>query len=155
MKTIDRTLAPPLREIEKITLSKVDHLLLTNGIPVWSINAGTQEVTKIELLFEAGRWQEPRRGVAGTTGKMLLDGTKTKSSQQISETLNSSALLLRRWRRLFHRFPVCTEWHLPSLIPLLHGDHGGFLPGKRINHVRSEQQAAADGEFAASGFSCS
>src|SRR5437879_4122977 len=67
MKTIDRTVAPPLREIENIKLPKVDRMQLSNGIPVWSINAGTQDVIKIELLFDAGRWQEPLRAVAATT----------------------------------------------------------------------------------------
>src|SRR5437762_2309870 len=87
MKTIDRTVAPPLREIENITLPKVDELRLSNGIPVWSINAGTQDVIKIELLFDAGRWQEPQRAVATITSKMMLEGTRTKTSQQISEAI--------------------------------------------------------------------
>lgn len=144
MKTINRTVAPPLREIEKITLSKVDHLLLTNGIPVWSINAGTQEVTKIELLFEAGRWQEPQRGVAGTTSKMLLDGTKTKSSQQISEaveffgaSINADAAVDYSTVSLF-----ALNKHLPSLIPLLHEviTEASFPEKELITYVQNSKQ---------------
>lgn len=144
MKTIDRTLAPPLREIEKITLPKVDHLLLTNGIPVWSINAGTQEVSKIEFLFKAGRWQEPSRGVAGTTSKMLLDGTKSKSSQQISEaieffgaSINTDAAVDYSTISLF-----ALNKHLPLLIPLLHEViTGACFPEKELTtYVQNSKQ---------------
>ncbi len=122
MKTIDRTVAPPLRGIDKITLTSVEQVKLSNGVPVWIINAGTQEVSKIEMIFDAGRWQEPQRAVAATVSKMLTDGTRTKSSQEISEAIefygasfHSDAAVDYSIVSLF-----TLNKHLPSLLPLLH-----------------------------------
>ena len=85
MNEPDRTVAPPLREIELIRLPAIERLTLSNGIPVVSIHAGSQDVTKVELIFSAGRWQEPQRAVAATTSKLLMEGTGHKTAQQVAE----------------------------------------------------------------------
>ena len=35
---------------------KAEKRLLSNGIPVYFVNAGTQDVVKIDFVFEAGTW---------------------------------------------------------------------------------------------------
>ncbi len=144
MKMIDRTIAPALREIEKITLPNVERLELSNGIPVWCINAGTQEVTKIEWIFDAGRWQEPRRAVAATTGKLLREGTVTKSSQQIAEAIefcgasfNSDAAVDYSIVSLF-----TLNKHLPALLPLLHEviTQPSFPENELNTHIQKSKQ---------------
>lgn len=87
MNPTDRAIAPPLRDIESITLPQINRLQLSNGIPVVSINAGSQEVTKVELIFDAGRWQEPRRAVAATTSKLLMEGTQHKTAQEVASAI--------------------------------------------------------------------
>jgi predicted Zn-dependent peptidase len=122
MKIIDRTVAPPIHAIEKIKLPKIDRLQLSNGIPVHCINAGVHEVVKIEMLFDGGRWQEPQRAVAGTTAKMLLDGTKTKTSQQISEAIEFFGASVNTDAAVDYSQVVLftLNKHLPALLPLLH-----------------------------------
>ncbi|MCY7410662.1 MAG: insulinase family protein [Chitinophagales bacterium] len=122
MRIADRTIAPQVYGVEKITLPKIDRLQLSNGIQVHCINAGVQEVTKIEIMFDGGRWQEPLRSVAAATSKTILDGTKSKTSQQISEAIeffgasvNADAAIDYSHITLF----TLTK-HLPSLLPLLH-----------------------------------
>lgn len=88
MKHADRTVAPSLREIQNIRLPAIQRFQLSNGIPVFNINAGNQEVVKVELIFDAGRWQEPQRAIAGTTSKLLLEGTSAKSAQQLAEEID-------------------------------------------------------------------
>jgi zinc protease len=144
MKTIDRTVAPPLRAIEKITLPKTDRLHLSNGIPVWSLNAGTQDVIKIELLFNAGRWQEPQHAVAGTANKMLLEGTRNKSSQQITEAVEFFGASFHTDAGIdYATVSLFTlTRHLPSLLPLLHEviSEASF-PEKELNtYVQNSKQ---------------
>jgi len=144
MKVVDRTVAPPLRGIEKIDLLKVNHFQLSNGMPVWCINAGTQDVIKIELLFNAGRWQEQNRAVAATTAKMLMEGTQKKSAQQIAEevefygaTINSDAAIDYSSVSIF-----TLNKHLHSLLPLLHEViyEASFPEKELVTHVQNSKQ---------------
>lgn len=95
---------------------------LSNGIPVISINAGSQEVTKIELLFNAGRWHEPRRAVAGTTAKLLLDGTRQKTAQQVAEAIEFYGANIRADASVDYAQVslYSLNKHLDRLMPLLH-----------------------------------
>ncbi|MBS1680627.1 MAG: insulinase family protein [Bacteroidetes bacterium] len=47
-----------------------------------------QEVFKLEVVYKAGKWFEPKFGVAHFTASMLDKGTRLKSSKQIAELLD-------------------------------------------------------------------
>ena len=51
METINRKLSPAFKTIEKIEMIHANEKRLRNNIPVYAINAGTQEIIKIEFLF--------------------------------------------------------------------------------------------------------
>ena len=51
MQTIDRKISPAFKTVEKIEMIHASEKTLHNKIPVYSINAGTQELIKIEFLF--------------------------------------------------------------------------------------------------------
>lgn len=122
MNEPDRTVAPPLREIESIRLPAIERLTLSNGIPVVSIHAGSQDVTKVELIFSAGRWQEPKRAVAATTSKLLMEGTGHRTAQQVAEafefygaSISADATIDYAQVSLFS-----LNKHLDSLFPVLY-----------------------------------
>lgn len=144
MKVVDRTVAPPLRDIERIELPQVEPVQLANGAHVWRISAGTQEVIKLEFLFDAGRWQEPQRAVATTTAKMLMEGTTSKSAQQLAEefeyygaNINTDAAIDYSTITLF-----CLTKHLPNLLPLLHEMiyEAAFPEAELETHIRNSKQ---------------
>ena len=56
--TIDRTISPDFKTVDKIEMIQAGKTTLRNNIPVYSINAGTQEVIKIEFMFSAGMYQQ-------------------------------------------------------------------------------------------------
>ena len=82
---LNRTLSPGLIQPEKINIPEPDKILLKNGIPVYLINQGTQEVCKIEFLFAAGSLFESNPLVAAATNELIDEGTTLKSSAQIAE----------------------------------------------------------------------
>jgi len=86
--TLDRTKAPDFNLIDKINIIKAQSATLDNGIPVYSINAGTQDLVKIDFIFDAGSWLQDKNLVSSTTNAMLLEGTTNLSSQQIAEKLD-------------------------------------------------------------------
>jgi zinc protease len=85
---IDRTIAPEFKTIEKIDIIKAQELRLDNGIPVYSINAGSQELTKVEFIFSAGMYYQNRTLLASTTNTLLEAGTTKRNALQLSEHID-------------------------------------------------------------------
>ena len=81
---LDRTIAPAIQKIEQVSIPEAVFRKLDNGIPLFYINAGQQPVMRLELVFEAGKWFEDTAGLSYFTGKMLTEGTKRFSAQEIA-----------------------------------------------------------------------
>lgn len=85
---MNRASAPTVLPIEKISLPEVRQIILDNGVPVYIINAGEQEVVKLELLFKAGKWYEEKNLLADFTNRMLREGTATHTAKQIADAFD-------------------------------------------------------------------
>lgn len=85
---LDRTIAPPIKDIEKIYLPKAIRYELDNGIPVYEINSGTQDVVKLEIVVNAGRPFEKTPLAARTTATLLKEGTQQYSAATIAEQID-------------------------------------------------------------------
>jgi predicted Zn-dependent peptidase len=85
---IDRTLAPALQQIEKIELIQPQKYELHNGIPVYVVNAGTQELVKIEFIFKAGSWHENKPLLSDVANALLNSGTNRFSSEQLADHID-------------------------------------------------------------------
>ncbi|MCE3226648.1 MAG: putative Zn-dependent peptidase [Bacteroidetes bacterium] len=86
--TIDRTLAPEFKTISKVDVIKAVSGKLSNGIDVHSINAGSQEIIKLEFIFKAGMFYQPAALIASTTNSLLETGTKSFNANQISDGID-------------------------------------------------------------------
>jgi predicted Zn-dependent peptidase len=85
---LDRKSAPHFAEIKDFHLPSPEIVKLTNGIPLVLFEDVKQKVLKIELVFKAGKWFEPKHGVAHFTAQMLERGTSNKTSYQIAEAFD-------------------------------------------------------------------
>jgi zinc protease len=83
--TVNRLLEPSIEIPETIAVPKASKHILKNGIPCFSIHSPSQDVLKIEFIFEAGLLFEPARLVAAATNELSDDGTKLKTAKQIAE----------------------------------------------------------------------
>ncbi|MDO9185082.1 MAG: pitrilysin family protein [Bacteroidia bacterium] len=88
MQTIDRKRSPAFNTVEKIEIIKASEQRLRNKIPVYSINAGTQELIKIEFLFSAGMYQQEIPLQAATVNTMLEEGTSQLNAAQIADRVD-------------------------------------------------------------------
>ncbi len=86
--TLNRNAAPEIKTVKEIALPKIDKSNLSNGIPVFSINVGNQEVVKIQLVFKAGIWYQSQALEAFFTGQMLEEGSQHYSAAEIAEKLD-------------------------------------------------------------------
>ncbi len=82
---INRKKAPKVNNLFDIDYLLPERWTLKNGIDVWGINAGSQELVKIDFMFDAGTWYQSKNLVAGMTNMFLNQGTERFSAQQIAE----------------------------------------------------------------------
>ncbi len=88
MTTINRTSAPAFHGVERINLVEAVKVELSNGIPVYLLDAGTQEVTRIEFIFRAGIRHQEHALVSSGVNDMLDEGTHTRNAEVIAEELD-------------------------------------------------------------------
>lgn len=82
---LDRKVAPPYVKTTSFDLITPEENKLSNGIDLFFVPGGFQDVLKIELIFHAGRWFEEKWGAAYFTAHLLSKGTKQKSSFKIAQ----------------------------------------------------------------------
>ncbi len=88
MNVLDRKIVPAFKTIEKIEMIKATEKRLRNNIPVYAINAGTQDLIKIEFLFKAGMYAQHKPLQAATVNTMLEEGTSKMSAAQIADAVD-------------------------------------------------------------------
>ncbi|MES2590422.1 MAG: pitrilysin family protein [Bacteroidota bacterium] len=88
MQTLDRKTLPAFKTVEKIEMIKASEQRLRNNIPVYSVNAGTQDLIKIEFLFSAGMYQQSMPLQAATVNSLLEEGTSKLTAAQIADQVD-------------------------------------------------------------------
>lgn len=132
-KMMNRKIAPPIVDAVNfnLLLKPYTHFKLDNGLPVYSINAGAQDVIQVELVFFAGNWYEEQKGIAAATNFLLKNGTKNKTAFQVNEAFEyygsycnrscfneTSVLSLHTLtKHLGHLLPVMTEMLTEATFP--------------------------------------
>ncbi len=120
---INRTIAPDIKDAIafNLQLKNAEQYKLDNGIPVYSINAGEQEVTMIELVFFAGNTYEDKNIVAGTANFLLKNGTSKKSAFEINEHFEyHGAYLNRSCSNETATITLhCLNKHLNNILPVV------------------------------------
>jgi zinc protease len=120
-KMIDRNIIPPFKSIDNIDIVRAKSIKLDNGIQIHIINAGIQPVVKIEFLFKAGAWYETFPGVSFLTTKLILEGTKNKSSRLISSIFDQygASVDLNPGLDYVSISLYCLNKFLPNVLPLI------------------------------------
>ena len=129
----ERNSAPQIKDaVEyKIELKKPTVFALDNGVPVYAIHAGTEEVIQIEWVFKAGNWYESQKNTASTTNFLIKNGTSSKNAYEINESIDFYGAYLNRscynetavvslhclTRQLEHLLPIVQELFLDAIFP--------------------------------------
>jgi predicted Zn-dependent peptidase len=80
----------------KMQLKPCDRFTLDNGVEVYAVNAGAEEVLQFEWVFFAGNSYEERNLIAATTNFLLRNGTSRRSAFQINEHFEYYGAYLNR-----------------------------------------------------------
>lgn len=117
----DRTIQPLVRPVEKPLLTQPVKTSLRNGLPVYQLFSGTQEVCKIDFIFEAGAWQQEVQLQAGLTNAMLQEGSENYTAEAIAEKFDfyGAYLQLSADQHFGTISIIALTKHLPGLMPVL------------------------------------
>lgn len=92
---LNRSTQPTIPAPENIYIPEPEVFALQNGTPIYSVNQGTQEVIKIELIFNAGLKSTMTPLLAHATNELIDEGTKSHTSAQIAEMLDNYGAYLQ------------------------------------------------------------
>ena len=85
---MDRTIQPEIQPLKNFHIQTPVRTTLPNGIPLAVINAGEQEVVRMDVLFSGGRWQQSQKLQALFTNRMLREGKTKYTAATIAEKLD-------------------------------------------------------------------
>lgn len=86
--SLDRAQAPPFTLSSNYSLAQPEKFTLAGGQPLYAFRALQQDVVKLDLCFEAGKWYEPASGISHFTTQLIRKGTRTRTSFEIAEALD-------------------------------------------------------------------
>ncbi len=84
----DRNTPPSVGIPDALPMIEPEELVLDNGLPVYLLEGGSEEILKIELVFFAGAYYQVKPLIADTTASLLKAGTKNKTSREIDEAFD-------------------------------------------------------------------
>lgn len=155
----DRKLAPPFQKTVSLSFPSSVELALPSGVKIFLVQGIQQNVVRIEVVFRAGKWFEPKTGLSHFAATLLEKGTERKTAEEIANTLDyygasleiqsgfdfvsvSLYALMTQWRNVFPVFLELIsepsfpekEWNLTKEI---------FLQNLKVNNEKTSYRASA------------
>ncbi|WP_051359870.1 M16 family metallopeptidase [Adhaeribacter aquaticus] len=119
---VNRSIAPPVEDLNVFDLPTPEVILLQNGARIHCFRNFQQPIIKLEIVFKAGKWFEPKKGLSYLTAKLLLEGTKDKTSKQIADYIAFYGASLE-CNQGYDRSALtlyCLSKHFLKLLALIH-----------------------------------
>lgn len=95
INTLQR-IQPPVFPLEKPDIPEAGSFLLNNGIPVFLIEAGTEDIMRMEFTFRAGQVREKKPLLASTCNMMLSEGSLKYTSEELNRLLDFYGVFLNQ-----------------------------------------------------------
>jgi len=118
---INRSKAPSIQTVGALKLHQPVLHHLSNGIPVYEISLGSQNVIKLELIFKAGRWHEKEQLIARITSQLLKAGSHQHNAEQLANFFEyyGASLNIYDGFNTVNIQVYCLSKHLKALLPML------------------------------------
>ena len=93
MSVLDRTIAPEIRQLDDFLIVRPERRQMRNGMPLFTIQAGSEDVVRFDLVIRSGQLQQDRPLQAVFTNRMLREGCRRKWRK--SWTITEHGLICR------------------------------------------------------------
>ena len=121
--TLNRTEAPPIKDAIDfdLKLKPYNKFTLDNGVEVYAVDAGAEDVLQLEWIFFAGNWYEEQNMVAATANYLLKNGTTQKNAFEINEHFEYYGSHLNRacYNETSTISLHCLNKHIAHLLPVV------------------------------------
>lgn len=118
-----RSTPPPIKDPVDLHLElrPCQRFTLDNGVDVYAIDAGAEEVLQVDIVFQAGNSYEEKNGIAPAVNFLLKNGTASRSAFEINEFFDYHGAYLNRNCHSETADVVlhCLNKHLPELLPVM------------------------------------
>lgn len=118
---LNRTNAPAFKQVNDINFIKPDSNQLSNGIAVYTVNAGEQELVRIEFIFQNVNWNVDMPLQAIAVNGLITNGTEKLSAKEIAEKVDYyGAFLQTDYTSDYTNITLYSlTKHLPSVLPVV------------------------------------
>ncbi len=117
----NRKKIPTNRKLGDLNIIKPEHSILKNGLDLYFIESGLENVTRLDIIVGAGSMFQQKSLCSSFTSNMLKEGTANLSSQQIAEELDFNGAYLNtstsKDKAVITLFSLSK--HLSKLLPML------------------------------------
>jgi zinc protease len=79
---------PDILPVKNIILPEIESFRLKNGVQVFLIESGSEEIMRLEFIFSAGQIKENMPLLASTTNMMLTEGSVKYKSEELNSLLD-------------------------------------------------------------------
>lgn len=86
---MDRSVCPDMGLVTGFSFPKASSSRLRNGAMLYELPFGDEDIVRIDCLFKAGTLLQPQLLVASFAGQLLREGSRTHSSAEIADLLDS------------------------------------------------------------------
>ncbi|RZL40752.1 MAG: insulinase family protein, partial [Pedobacter sp.] len=118
---LNRTNAPEFKQVNEINFIAPKAQQLANGIKVFTVNAGEQELVRIEFIFENVNYDQSKPLQAVTVNSLINNGTKSLSAKEIAEKVDYYGAFLQTEYGADHTTITLHSLnkHLVSVLPIV------------------------------------
>ena len=118
---MNRTTEPAISHDYNFDLVDYDKQSLANGVDIYYIEGGKQDVCRIDVLYKAGNIFEAKNLLSSVTNDLLGEGTHNKTSLELNEAFDFyGSYLQRESSRDYAGISLfASDKHLEHLLPLL------------------------------------
>ena len=140
---LDRTLTPESKQVNEINFITPQKQQLDNGIKVFTINAGKQELVRIEFVFENVNWDVSKPLQAIGVSHLINNGTSTLTAREIADKVDYyGAFLQTDYGADQSSIKVYTlNKHLEAVLPILWSIlNESVFPQQELDIFKQNQQ---------------
>lgn len=118
---LNRSLTPAYKEVNDINFIAPEQKQLSNGIEVYTFNAGQKELLRVEFIFNNVNWDQSKPLQAVTVNSLINNGTSSLSAKEIAEQVDYYGAFLQTEYGADHITITLYSLskHLGSVLPIV------------------------------------
>ncbi len=118
---LNRSLSPAFQQVNDINFIAPENKQLSNGIEVYTFNAGEKELVRVEFIFDNVNWDGSKPLQAVTVNSLINNGTPKLSAKEIAEQIDYYGAFLQTEYGADHITITLYSLvkHLASVLPIV------------------------------------